>query len=98
MDKSSENKRNLASLAAWTRGVHGARQELTALRGDLVPLLWLGERLGGSSTCSHCKTTGDGRTTSQGGVDFRPARACSLNESTHSPRDWLARHSSLIWR
>jgi hypothetical protein len=35
------------SLAALTQDVHGARQELMALRGDLAPLLWLGERLGG---------------------------------------------------
>jgi hypothetical protein len=50
MGKSSENKRNLASLAAWAQGVHGARQELAALRDELGPLLWLGERLGGSGT------------------------------------------------
>lgn len=35
---------NLASLA---QEVHGARHELTVLRGELSPLLWLGEKLGG---------------------------------------------------
>jgi hypothetical protein len=34
-------------LATLAQEVHGARQELTALRGELRPLLWLGERLGG---------------------------------------------------
>jgi hypothetical protein len=34
-------------LTGLAQEVHGARQELTALRGELVPVLWLGERLGG---------------------------------------------------
>ena len=34
-------------LAELAREVHGARQEMTALRGELMPVLWLGERLGG---------------------------------------------------
>ena len=34
-------------LAALAGEVHSARAELTALRDALVPLLWLGERLGG---------------------------------------------------
>jgi len=53
MGKSSENKRNLASLAALAQDAHRARQELTALRGELGLLLWLG----GSGTRSLQKTT-----------------------------------------
>jgi hypothetical protein len=34
-------------LSTLAEQVHGARQELTELRGELWPLLWLGERLGG---------------------------------------------------
>ncbi len=34
-------------LVPLAEQVHGARQELTELRGELRPLLWLGERLGG---------------------------------------------------
>lgn len=34
-------------LAPLAQEIHGARQELTTLRGELKPLLWLGERLGG---------------------------------------------------
>jgi hypothetical protein len=55
MGKSSESKRNLASWAALAQCAYGARQELTALGDELGPLLWLGERLGGSATRSHCK-------------------------------------------
>ncbi len=34
-------------LAPLAEQVHGARQELTALSGQLSPVLWLGEKLGG---------------------------------------------------
>ncbi len=37
------------SLAVATNEVHGARQELTLLRGEMSPLLWFGARLGGDA-------------------------------------------------
>lgn len=37
------------SLGAITQDVHAARQELTLLRGELSPLLWLGARIGGDA-------------------------------------------------